>query len=300
MAVLSAAGLSAGYRGPAVLHEVRLDYDPGLHVLLGPNGAGKTTLFRVLSGVLPPRAGGVLVDGADPHTDAMAKLLVGMAAHRAALAPRLSVADNLGYWARVLRLPAPTRQRRVEQVIDTMRLTGIAGQKAGSLSRGQAQRVGVAKALLGDPPVLLLDEPTAGLDPGMAAGLRERLRLLADAGRTIVVSTHELAEASELADDVTVLHQGRVVARGEPGELRQRLVGQGYRLRVRGHGDLLGALRRLGYAPEAHGHDGATVQVAGEEETETLVAALVRDGVGIREATAAGNPLQDVYLHLQG
>jgi ABC-2 type transport system ATP-binding protein len=296
--VLAAVGLHAGYRARAVLHEIELDYGPGLHLVLGPNGAGKTTLFRVLSGVLPPSRGRVLIEGRDPHTDPEAKALVGVASHRPALAPGLSVVDNLRYWGRVLALPAARRERHVVEVLDLLELQAIAGQRAGTLSRGQTQRVGLAKALLADPPVLLLDEPTVALDPEVAARLRAQLHFLAEAGRTIVVSTHELAEASELADDVTVLHQGRIAARGEPGALRDQLLGRGYRLRLYGSGDLPGSLARLGYHAESAAHGRLVIEVPDERTVETLVADLVRAGVGVREVASAGNALQDVYLHL--
>ncbi|GAA5199208.1 ABC transporter ATP-binding protein [Rugosimonospora acidiphila] len=299
MSVLSGVDLHAGYRGRTVLHGVDLDFGPGLHLLLGPNGAGKTTLFRVLAGVLPPSRGRVLIQGRDPHARPEAKRLVGVAAHRPALAPRLSAADNLRYWTRVLALPAADRDRRVREVIDLLDLGSIADQRADTLSRGQTQRVGLAKALLAEPPVLLLDEPTAAVDPAVAARLRDQLRGLAAAGHTILVSTHELAEASDLADDVTVLHRGRVAARGAPSTLREQLVGHGYRLRLRGTGDLAGALRRLGYPAEPATHDRLLVDVPDEDTVETLVADLVRAGVGIREVTPAGNALEDVYLHLQ-
>jgi ABC-2 type transport system ATP-binding protein len=299
MAVLSAAGLRAGYRGRMVLHGVDLEYDKGLHVLLGPNGAGKTTLFRVLSGVLPPAHGQVLINGVDPHADPAAKVLVGLSGHRAALAARLSVADNLRYWARVLGLPAAERERRVRDVLGAVDLGDIAGQRAATLSRGQSQRAGVAKALLGNPPVVLLDEPTSGVDPGMAVRLRAQLKTLAQAGHTVVMSTHQLAEAQEIADDVTVLHEGRIVGRGAPGALRTQLVGTAYRVRLRCSGDLPGALRTLGYRPEPAAGGAVLVDVAGEQDVENLVTGLVRAGVGVREVSPADNILEEVYVHLQ-
>ncbi|GGL79955.1 daunorubicin resistance protein DrrA family ABC transporter ATP-binding protein [Streptomyces fumigatiscleroticus] len=299
MPVLTAAGLRAGYRGRTVLEDVDLAYDPGVHVLLGPNGAGKTTLFRVLAAVLRPTAGTVRVAGRDPHADRAAKSLLGVCAHRAALAPRLSVADNLRFWARVLRLSPDDREGRVAEVMAAMDLTDIRDQRAGTLSRGQAQRVGIAKALLGRPRVLLLDEPTSGVDPRGRARLRTRLRALAADGHTILTSTHDLGEAGELADDVTVLYQGRVVGRGTPSQLRQGLVAGGrLRVRLRGRQDLCAALTGLGYAARPHPQGGAVVEVRDETETEDLVARLVRAGIPLREVSPATNLLEDVLLHL--
>lgn len=298
--VLTAAGLSAGYRGRLVLHDVNLEFGAGLHLLLGPNGAGKTTLLRVLAGVLPPAAGHALVSGRDPSTDASAKTAVGVSSHRAALAPRLSVADNLYYWARILAVPPSSRRRCVEQALEILDLGSVAGQRAGSLSRGQAQRVSLARALVNDPPVLLLDEPLSGIDPSAGAQVRRHLRALADTGRTLLVSTHELAEASGIGDDVTVLQAGRVLGQGDASALRSALAGDGYRLRLRASGDLAGALPRLGYPAGMTAPDGAIlVEVPGDQAVERLVADLVAAGIGIREVAPAASPLEDLYLRLQ-
>ncbi|MEV0845477.1 ABC transporter ATP-binding protein [Streptomyces sp. NPDC049954] len=298
MTVLSADGVHAGYRGRPVLRDVTVDLGPGVHVLLGPNGAGKTTLFRVLAGVLRPTSGRVLIAGRDPHHDPGAKRLISVTAHRAALSPQLTVADNLGYWARVLDLPGPLRTRRLTEVSDALQLHDLAGRAAGTLSRGQTQRVALAKALLCDPPVLLLDEPTTGMDPTATADLRERLRHLATDGRTILASTHNMDEAQTLADDVVVLSDGGVVARGTPAELREEMLGHGLRLRVRARLDPTGVLRGLGHEPVPSGDGAVLVEVGDESESETLIEQLVRSGVGLREVAHAGNTLEDIFLRL--
>lgn len=299
MPTLVAENVTVGYRDRPVLHDVQLELDAGLHLLLGANGSGKTTLFRTLSGVLEPAIGRVLIDGRDPRHDLGAKARVGVSAHRPALAPRLSVLDNLRYWARILALPAAEREKTVTQAIDLLDLSGVVGQRASTLSRGQAQRVSVARALVGDPPVLLLDEPFAAVDPGVAAQLRDHLRGLATAGRTLVVSTHELSDANRLGEDVTVLAGGRVVGHGPVQSLRETLVGARYQLRVRGTGNLDKALRGLGYDPEPADNGAVIVGVASEAAVESLVAGLVGAGVGVREVTPASSPLEDVYLELQ-
>ena len=299
MTELCVHDLSAGYRGRPVLHGITLDYGPGLHLLLGPNGAGKTTLFRTLAGVLAPIRGDIRIDGRDTRRDVEVKALVGLSAHRAALAPRLTVRDNLRFWARVLALPASDRDRHVEDVLRAVELTDIGEQRAGTLSRGQSQRVGLAKALLNDPPVLLLDEPVSGVDPTMASRLRKQLRALADEGRTVLVSTHELAEVADLADDVTILRHGRLAGRGMAAALREEVLGTRYRVRLRGTGDLRGVLARLGFRAESSHGDGVVVEVEDDQEVETLVAELVRAGVGVREVGPADNALHDVYTRLQ-
>lgn len=298
--ILVATGIRAGYRGRPILHDVDLRYGPGLHILLGPNGAGKTTLFRVLVGVLRPEDGSVLVAGHDPHTEVGAKKLIGFAGHRAALVPRLSVVDNLRYWARVLSLPPGDREDRVQSLISSFALDDFTHQRAGTLSRGQSQRVAIAKALLSDPPLLILDEPTSGMDPEAASRLRKQLRVFADDGRTLLISTHELAEASDLADDVTILHHGKILAAGRPTELRRQLVGERYRIRVRGTGDLRTNLASLGIKAVPTRQGGVFIDVDDETAVENLVRELVRAGVGIREVSPVGSALEDVYLQLSG
>jgi ABC-2 type transport system ATP-binding protein len=198
-------------------------------------------------------------------------------------------------------MPAHAVEERVEAALAALNLTDLADRRAAVLSRGQTQRLGLAKAFLPDPPILLLDEPTSGIDPINAAALLERLRALAAAGRTVIASSHTLSEAVELADDVTVLHRGRVVGGGPPDQLRERLVGTAYRVRLRGSEGLEPALAALGREarPTADGR-GYVVEVGSEQETEKLVAELVRTGVGVRECVAADNPLEDVYRQLLG
>jgi len=299
MAKLTVENVCAGYRGKLVVRDINLEYDAGIHILLGPNGAGKTTTFRVLAGILAPMSGVVRIDGRDPHSAVEAKALIGMATHRSALAPRLSVVDNLRYWARVLGMSSGTAEARIDDVLGVLGLTGFADQRTETLSRGQSQRVSLAKAFLNRPPILLLDEPMSGVDPGTAAQLSDHLRALADAGHTIVASTHALADASRLADDVTVLHGGRIVGRGEPAALRASLMGSAYRLQIRGSGDIPGALAELGYQWEQPRSGHVVVEVADEDEARSLVARLIGSGIGVHEVAPVRNPLEDVYQQLQ-
>ncbi|MFB7665449.1 heme ABC exporter ATP-binding protein CcmA [Kitasatospora sp. NPDC056138] len=296
---LAVEGVCAGYRGKTVVRDISLEFGAGVHILLGPNGSGKTTTFRVLAGILTPMRGRVLVDGRDVHAEVDAKSLIGLATHRSALAPRLSVVDNLRYWARVLGLPPGPAEQRIAEVLALLRLEKLADQRIGSLSRGQNQRVGLAKAFLGRPPILLLDEPMSGLDPTAAEQLTDHLRALADDGHTVVASTHALVEAHRLADDVTVLHGGRIVGRGEPAALRTALIGSAYRLQIRGSDDLPAALERLGHRCERQRQGTVVVEVADERAAQALVTQLVGAGVGVHEVAPVRNPLEDVYRQLQ-
>jgi ABC-2 type transport system ATP-binding protein len=292
--------VSVGYRGQQRLHDLSLQLGPGLHVLLGPNGAGKTTLFRAVAGVLPTSAGTVRVHGLDPHRDAAAKARVGVAGHRSALSPRLSVRDNVEYWSRVLAQPAPVRRRRVEAVLAELEIADIAERRAGTLSRGQSQRVSLARALLGEPSVLLLDEPLSGVDPGVASRLRDQLRAMAASGRTVVVSSHELAELADLGDDVTVLQDGRVVAHGPADELRRRFATYRSRLRLRGTDGLAGALAEAGYPATERPAGALEIEVADDDAVRALVDRLVGAGVGLYEVAPVEDALTDLYLAVTG
>lgn len=295
---LTCEGIEAGYRGHPVLQGVSLALGRGMHLLLGPNGAGKTTLFRVLAGVLPPWRGQVRVVGRDPHREPAAKQAIGLSAHRVPSAPRLSVADNLQYWARLYELDAATRARRVEASLALFELEAIAGQRAAALSRGQSQRLGLARALLADPPVLLLDEPLAGVDPAAAAQLLAHLRRLAEEGRTLLMSTHDLADAARLGGDVAILHQGRILVQGDAAALREHLMGRAYRLRLRARGPVRQVLAQVGHVCHDSGDGSWEVEVAGRTSAEALVSHLAAPGLAISEVAPVSHPLQDLYLHL--
>lgn len=298
-AVLAAQGVSAGYGGLDRLEEATVTLEPGIHVLLGPNGAGKTTLFRVLSGVLPPRAGRVTFNGDDLHRDPRVRSQLALAGHRPALAPRLTVDENLRYWARVLGLPRAGYEQKIAVVLAELELDAIAQQPASRLSRGQTQRVSLARALLADPMVLLLDEPLAGLDPGASARMLARLRDLGASGRIVLISAHELAEVAEIADCVAVLAGGRLHGHGPPARLYEEFVGNTGRLRLRGGPGLAAAVEAHGYPVLARG--GTTVEITfpGSQAIQQLIASLVHAGIGITEASPLGNPLSGIYRGLE-
>jgi len=181
--------------------------------LVGPNGSGKTTLLLVLAGLLVPDSGDVRVSGFDPVADG-----------RAARARTGWMPDTFGTWdsltsrevlltfAAAYRMPAAHARTRVDELLATVHLTEFADRPASVLSRGQKQRLGLARALVHDPDVLLLDEPASGLDPRSRVDLRLLLRRLADDGRTVLVSSHVLSELEEMADDAVFLSRGRTVS----------------------------------------------------------------------------------------
>jgi ABC-2 type transport system ATP-binding protein len=187
--------------------------------LLGKNGAGKTTTLRILAGVIRPTSGRVLVDGLDSAQDPLsARSRIGYLAESAPLYPELRVLEHLLFRAAQKRVARRDRHERVKQALSSVGAWQLRDCCCAQLSRGLRQRVGLADALLAEPPILLLDEPTAGLDPSQTRETRELIRKLGQTG-TIILSTHLLAEVDAVCDSAIVIDRGTVVAEGSLSEL---------------------------------------------------------------------------------
>ncbi len=192
------------------------------HCLLGPNGAGKTTLVRILSTVLLPTSGSAVVNGfdvVDGADDVRRSLRISLGGDRG-FHFGLSVFENVRFWATMYGLGWREATRESHRVLDLVGLADQKQAKADDLSRGMKQRVHLARTLLGDVPLLLLDEPTTGMDPVAARSFRELIGDLQAAGRTILLTTHNMDEAEQLADRITMLNHGRVEATDSPTALR--------------------------------------------------------------------------------
>ncbi len=210
-------------RGGAVaLDDVSLDVLAGrVTGLLGPSGSGKSTLIRSLVGVQRLASGRVTVLG-EPAGSAPLRSRVGYVTQAPSVYSDLSVRENLRYFARILGAPAA----RVDDVIETVALGGFSGRVVGRLSGGQRARVSLASALLNDPELLVLDEPTVGLDPVLRRDLWSEFHELSDRGRTLLVSSHVMDEASR-CDDLLLLRGGQLLAQGTPEQLQARTGAQG-------------------------------------------------------------------------
>ena len=192
---------------------------------LGPNGAGKTTTMRILTGYMPPSEGRAMVAGYDLFNDAIAaKRRTGYLPETPPLYPDMTALEYLDFVARIKGVPSRERKTRVAAVMERTRITDVAHRHCGKLSKGYRQRVGLAQALIHNPDVLILDEPTAGLDPKQIIETRELIRSLAG-NHTVVLSTHILPEVAQTCDRVVIINKGRVVAIDTPDNLTARLKG---------------------------------------------------------------------------
>jgi ABC-2 type transport system ATP-binding protein len=206
MTAVTVAGLSKRYGAVTAVDDVTFELAEGrVTAFLGPNGAGKTTTLRMILGLARPSAGRALVAGVPYARLRQPRRVVGAVLENTAAHPGRRGRDHL----RVLARPAGADDARVDQVLERVGLTAAdARRRVGGYSLGMRQRLAIAGALLGDPEVLVLDEPANGLDPGGMAWLRGMLRDFAAQGRTVVVSSHVLSEVAQTADDVVVLHRG--------------------------------------------------------------------------------------------
>jgi ABC-2 type transport system ATP-binding protein len=269
---------------------------------LGPNGAGKTTTMRILAGIFPPTAGEIRIAGRDPQREPLAcRRAVGYFPEYAPFYPDLHVDEYLRFVARMKRIPRAARAKAVDAVLASCGLEAVARRRVGTLSKGYRQRVGLAQALCGDPPILVLDEPTIGLDPGQVVEIRDLVHALRGT-RTVFFSSHILSEVEALCERVIVIARGRLVGEGTPLELSQRL-GRRRRVIVRVDGppaEVASVLAALpGVERVEHGADSFVLEgAAGSDAARGAGAAMQRRGWAIRELREEAPDLEDIFLQL--
>jgi ABC-2 type transport system ATP-binding protein len=258
---------------------------------LGPNGAGKSTTLRSVLGLVHPDSGSARVLGRRYRDLDRPSQRVGAILEASEIHPGRSGRNHL----RVLACAAGLPRSRVDEVLRLVELEGAGRRRAGGYSLGMRQRLGLATALLGDPEVLIADEPANGLDPQGIRWLRDFLRSLAAEGRTVLVSSHVLAEVAQTADEIVIVNRGRLVVQGPIGEVVARAAG-GTRVRSPDAGRLRGLLAGEGATP-VDGADGALVVDLAPERVGEIAAA---NGVVLHELVAERASLEDVFLQLTG
>jgi ABC-2 type transport system ATP-binding protein len=296
-------GLTRDFGQVRAVSELTLEVPSGIIFgFLGPNGAGKTTTINLLLGLLEPTAGRAEVLGLDPRGSGdEVRARTGAVLEHTGIYEQLSAQDNLDFYARTWRMPADARQDRVRQLLTDIDLWDRRGEKAGTWSRGMKQRLAVARALLNRPPLVFLDEPTAGLDVMAATEVRADLAALAGRdGTTIFLTTHNMAEAERLCGVVAVIREGRLIAIGSPAELRARAGAPRVEIFGRGFGEpVIAALRarpEVTAVEQSNGH--LTVQLSEPLEPGPLVSLIVREGAEIDEVRRGQVSLEEVFVTL--
>ena len=273
--------------------------------LLGPNGAGKTTTVRMLSGLVEPTAGGATVNGLDLATRTEEiRAQTGILTELPGLHDRLTARQNLAYYARLYGLRGRAQHEAVARHLDLVGMSEHADRRVAGFSKGMRQKIAVARALLHDPQVIYLDEPTSGLDPSAARQVREIVAALRDAGRSIVICTHNLDEAERLCDRIGIM-RGTLLSVGTPATLRR--LGRRATTRVelvgpRGPESFLETVARLPFVAAAR-VEGRTLLVEVTDprgDNPEVVRALVTDGARILSVREEAASLEEVYLGMVG
>jgi len=274
---------------------------------LGPNGAGKTTTMRVLTGYMPPTDGKAIVAGYDVFEQPIeAKRRTGYLPETPPLYPDMTVRDYLSFVARIKGVARGERTARVNEMMEKTRVSDVANRHCGKLSKGYRQRVGLAQALMHNPDVLILDEPTAGLDPKQIIETRQLIKALAG-DHTIILSTHILPEVSQTCQRVVIINRGRVVAVDTPDNLTSRLRGSEtmYLQIDAGGADVASVLQRVSGVTRVAVADSKQQTVGYEVDSEAgrdvrreLAAAVVGRGWGLLEMRPMRMSLEEIFLSL--
>ncbi len=295
-----ASGVRRTFGPVQAVRGIDLTAAPGeVTALVGPNGAGKTTLLLVLATLLVPDAGHVRVAGFDPVTEADAvRSRMGWSPDVFGLYDTLTCREYLVFVGESYRLRKAAAALRAGELLEQSRLQEQADLPVHTLSRGQKQRLGLARALVHEPSVLLLDEPASGLDPRSRVELRDQLRALARAGAAVIVSSHLLGDLEELADRVVFVDRGVTVGEHRLDQLPVGTASRTWRLRALDVAPLLAALTRNGYAYAEPKPSGVEVQLDSDEAAAALLAGLVRDRVPVVACQPLGGQLEAAYLEL--
>ncbi|MFQ6057699.1 MAG: ABC transporter ATP-binding protein [Anaerolineae bacterium] len=300
--MIEVQNLTKYYGDLAAIQDVSFAVERGeILGFLGPNGAGKTTTMRILTGFLPPSSGTARVAGYDVFTDSLeVRRRIGYMPETVPLYPEMTVQGYLNFVARLRGVEE--RDRRVAEVMDTCHVDDHADVLIGKLSKGYRQRVGLAQALVHDPEVLILDEPTIGLDPKQIIEVRELIRSLGGE-RTIILSTHILPEASQTCQRVLIINEGRVVAEDTPERLTARLKGAEriYLQLAHPAPEVESELAKIEGVTtvEARGDGGYEVECTLGADLRPQIAALaVGRGWDLLEMRPIGMSLEEIFLKL--
>lgn len=300
--MIQVEGLTKRYGQRLAVNQLSFQANKGEIVgFLGPNGAGKTTTMRMLTGYLPATAGKAVVAGYDVFAESLeARSRVGYLPETVPLYPEMTLWQYLDFMGELRDVP--NRDDRIEEVMDMVQMADRADSLIGSLSKGMRQRVGLAQAILHDPEVLILDEPTIGLDPGQVRDLRNLISHLGQ-DRTVMLSTHILSEAQQVCNRILIINKGQIVAEDSTEQLQQRFMGQNQvTLKVRGDADAVPeVLAGIEGVVQARASAGGvlTIDLApGKEARPEIARRVIERGFDLMEMHARDVSLEDIYLEL--
>ena len=295
-------GLVKDYGARRALNNITFDANQGEIVgFLGPNGAGKTTTMRILTGYLPPTDGTAIVAGYDIAEESLeVRKRVGYLPETVPLYTDMTAVDYLKFMAELRRIP--NAEDRAYETLEQVNLQDRAKSFIGNFSKGMRQRVGLAQALIHRPEVLILDEPTIGLDPAQVVEIRNVIKEIGK-DRTVLLSTHILSEAQQLCDRVLIINQGNIVAEDTPENLQSRLVGsQRVILRVRGDSDGLdAAVKKVKGTRSIESKDTDTIEFefsSGQDVRPQVAKAVIQAGYELIEMRPVGMSLEEIFLEL--
>ncbi len=268
--------------------------------LLGPNGAGKTTTILMLLGLTDPTSGKVSVLGMDPSRKTLSvKSRVGYIPDMVGFYDELTARENLIYIAKLNGLSGSQAYQRIDEVLMRVGLSEEVDQRVATFSRGMRQRLGVADVLIKQPQLIIMDEPTQGLDPEGAREFLEMIRDLKKEGITILLSSHLLHQVQAVCDRVGLFHKGRMVLEGSVTNLAKQVLGRAYRVILEADGDkdvIMNALKRVPGQVGVHAKDGKYYEVEAEHDIRSDVArAVVQSGAALLRLDVEAQSLDDIY-----
>ncbi len=312
MPVIDVERLTKRYPAATAVDEISFSVQKGEIVgFLGPNGAGKTTTLRMLTGFLPPTSGTVRVDGYDVERDSMAvRRRIGYLPENVPLYEEMRVREYLTFRATLKEVSRARRAQYVDEAMQQTKIADVQHRIVRQLSKGYRQRVGLADALVAKPPILVLDEPTVGLDPNQIRETRELIKGLGKS-HTILLSTHILPEVEAICGRVVIINRGKIVGQGTPDELRARRSGES-RVHVEARGEAgpvaaavraVGGVKAVDVVPSAAGASTGIVRLratveAGRDVAEDIFRAAVAGNFVLRELRAEGVRLEEIFAQL--
>ena len=302
--MIKVSGLTKDYGARRAIQNLNFDAQQGEIVgFLGPNGAGKTTTMRILTGYMPPTDGEAIVAGYDVVEESLeVRKRVGYLPETVPLYTDMVVFDYLKFMGELRHIP--NVEDRVDEVLDMVGLLERSNGFIGNLSKGMRQRVGLAQALLHRPEVLILDEPTIGLDPGQVVEVRELIREIGKE-RTVLLSTHLLHEAQNICDRVLIINKGKIVAEDTTENLQARLIGaERVVLRVRGEADdLEKTIKKVKGVQGVETKSDGTVEfefASGKDVRPEVAKQVINAGYELLELRPLGMSLEEIFLELTG